>query len=124
VLSGAGHRDLVPLNTCYVATGQSEAAVLAACAWLNSGTCRAIAALAASAAAGGFRRFAAATVAALPFPSRADCDAKLAALARAAANGDDVTDALDDRVTELLGLGTDDRAALAAVACGGPGDRR
>ena len=123
-LSGAAAREVVPLNSCYVATGCSEAAVLAACAWLNATAPRAIAALTASAAAGGFRRFTAGTVAALPFPSGADADPALAALACAAADGHDVITALDDRVAALLGLDAADRAALEAVARDGADDRR
>ena len=123
-LSGPASRDVVPLNTCYVATGRSEAAVLAACAWLNASAPRAIAALGATAAAGGFRRFTAATVSAIPFPSAADGDPVLAGLASAAADGHDVTKAVDDRVAALLGLDAADRAALEAVARDRTDDRR
>ena len=123
-LTGAGALDVVPLNTCYVAVAASAAAALAACAWLNGTVPRAIAAQTASAAAGGFRRFTAATVAAIPFPSAADADPALAALATAAGEGQDVLSALDDRIAVLLGLDAADRAALEAVALDGAHDRR
>ncbi len=62
--------DVVPLNSCYVVVaGNAEQAEVIA-RWLTTTWMRALAALGAEAAAGGYRRFGARVVGGLPFPAR------------------------------------------------------
>jgi hypothetical protein len=115
-LIGADDRSKVPLNTCYVASVGDEPAALALTALLNSSWLRALASAMAPPAASGFRRFNARVVEALPYPERASRDPQLVALAREAASGTDVHDAVDARAADLLGLDAEERRALAAAA--------
>jgi hypothetical protein len=105
----------VPLNTCYVAPTTDEPAALALAALLNSSWLRAFASAMAPPAASGFRRFNARVVEGLPFPEAAWRGERLASLARQAAAGTDVQDALDAHAADLLGLDTGERRALVAT---------
>ena len=121
-LVGRQAAELVPLNTCYViaTTGERDALTLAA--WLNATWLRAIAALVALPAAGGYRRFGAAAIGSLPLPPAAGCDHRLPRISVRMAAGDLLQHELDAVTAELLGLDDDDRQALAAAARAG--DRR
>ena len=115
-LTGRAGLDLIPLNTCYVLPVRDAATALRITGWLNSTWCRAIAAASADPASGGYSRFNARVVGALPFPSEALADEALLVLAREAARGDPPQEELDDRCAELLGLAGRERDALAQLA--------
>ncbi len=111
-LVGAGGNRVVPLNTCYVILTGAEEEALALAAWLNSTWLRVAAAQGADEARGGYRRFGARVVGALPFPLAARRDRDLAALARRGERHA-VQHELDDRVADLLDLTRAQRRALA-----------
>jgi len=117
-LSGADDLALIPLNTCYVLPVADAVSALRLAAWLNSTWCRAIALATADPASGGFRRFNARVVSALPCPPHLLNDAGLLELARAATSGRLVQKELDDRCAELLALTPEERRALARLDCG------
>jgi hypothetical protein len=108
--------ELIPLNTCYLATldGQAQAESLAA--WLNSTWIRAAARVTAVPAAGGFARFTAATMATLPLPPAVLHDPALAALARAGRRDEPVQHHLDAICARHLGLSPSARSALRQLA--------
>ncbi len=104
---------MIPLNTCYVApVGDGRQADCLA-AWLNSTWIRVAAMARASRASGGFHRFTASVVAQLPLPREALTNRDLANLGQSGRAGTISQDDLDDACNRLLGLGPDDRAALA-----------
>ncbi|HET7043180.1 MAG TPA: N-6 DNA methylase [Gemmatimonadales bacterium] len=107
---------VVPLNSCYFAIVKDDATALALVAWLNAAPIRALVALAADPARGGYLRFNARAVGAAPWVPEAAGDARLVAAAQAAADGKETTDAIDDTVADLLGLDATDRRVLAALA--------
>ncbi len=111
-LVGAGGNRVVPLNTCYVVLATADEDALALAAWLNSTWLRTAAAHGADEARGGYRRFGARVVGALPFPLAARRDPELVALARRGARHP-VQPELDERVASLLGLAPAHRRALA-----------
>jgi hypothetical protein len=111
-LVGPEGNRVVPLNTCYVILATAEEDALALAAWLNATCLRVAAAHGADEARGGYRRFGARVVGALPFPLAARRDPDLVALARRGARHS-VQSELDGRVTELLGLSPAHRRALA-----------
>ncbi len=121
-LTGPGAAALVPLNTCYCvrACGSAEAHALSA--WLNSTWLRGIARATAAPAAGGFSRYSAGTIAALPIPAEA-ADRELAAAGADAAAGQAAQERIDRRVSVLLTLTGVERDVLAAAAGTAP-DRR
>ena len=106
--------DLVPLNTVYGIATRTADDALALAALLNSRWLTALARLVADPARGGFRRFNARVVRALPVPA-AESPA-WRALAAAGARG--VTD--DAAVADLYNLDASDRRALAPLAPLGP----
>ena len=132
-LTGAGASALVPLNTCYCIGTRSAAEAHGLAAWLNATWIRGIARATAAPAAGGYSRYAAATIAALPIPAAAE-DPELCELAREAASAasapssarrESSADAdglarcqqrIDERVAAMLSLTRDDRDVLAAAA--------
>ncbi|HEX5387415.1 MAG TPA: N-6 DNA methylase [Gemmatimonadales bacterium] len=116
--------DQIPLNTCYVAPAPDPLATLAVAAWLNCTWVRAVARLGASAASGGFARFSAGVVAALPLPDAVLPDADLAALARDACTGRRIQGDIDDITARHLDLTPALRRALALVDGVGADDRR
>jgi Eco57I restriction-modification methylase len=115
VLSGGRNRALIPLNTCYVLPLRDAATAGRLAAWLNCTWCRAVAAATADPASGGFARFNARVVSALPCPDAVLLDEFLLELAAIGAAGSPVQEALDDRCADLLGLSPAERHALAAL---------
>lgn len=123
-LSGETHREMIPLNTCYVmpvATG-SEAGALAA--WLNSTWIRGLARSGADPASGGFARFNATAVSRLPLPASVPGDSSLSRFAENAARDPFNQDELDELAAIHLDLSSTERRSLAAVAGAGPRHRR
>ena len=111
----SGHSAaFIPMNTCYVLNAPDAAAARVIAALLNSTWIRALAAMRAPLAAGGFRRFNARVIEELPLPSRIFEDT---ALLHAAAVGpcDESATAIDDRVGSLLELSLEERNALSAI---------
>ena len=108
--------DAVPLNSCYVAAVASTAVADSLAAWLNATPIRVLARMRAEPAAGGCARFAARAIGAVPLPHNALGHTVLvSALAHAAAVGD-IQSALDQWVSDLLGLSDDERAVLDGLA--------
>ncbi len=110
----------VPLNSCYVVVATDPPTAGALAAWLNTTWMRALARVTAEPASGGYARFAARVVGALPLPSGVSRSAALADASRRALRGEDVQEEIDDLGATLLDLTSDDRALLAALAA----DRR
>lgn len=101
----------IPLNSCYVIAAPSAHVAHVLAHWLNSTWIRALARLSAEPAAGGAVRFGARAVGAVPWVSAAltypaFCPPPEAHTAASS----------DEAVAELLGLSTDDCAALASLA--------
>jgi hypothetical protein len=115
-LSGSRDLVLIPLNTCYVLPVRHGLTALRLAAWLNSTWCRAAAAATADPAAGGFARFNARVVAALPCPTELLGDEQLLELARQGLVGRLSQEELDDSCAELLQLAPEERSALAELA--------
>ena len=103
----------VPLNSCYLAVAPDADAAGRLTAWLNSTWIGVLARLGADPARGGFARFNARTVGALPWPAAASRDRSLCTFS---SDVPDVRSALDLRVAELLGLDAGDRRALRPLA--------
>jgi hypothetical protein len=103
----------IPLNSCYLAVAPNAVAAKALTAWLNSTWIDALARLGADPARGGFSRFNARTIGALPWPAVAAVDRQLSTFT---ADTPDVRAALDLRAAELLGLDDRDRQALRTLA--------
>jgi len=117
-LTSGADLERIPLNSCYVASARSVAEADRLAAWLNSTWLRAAARLRAVPAAGGFARFNAGTVAALPLPPAVCADPELARLARAARLGAEVQEELDEVAAGHLNLSSAARRALRAVVDG------
>ncbi|HEV8149891.1 MAG TPA: N-6 DNA methylase [Gemmatimonadales bacterium] len=115
-LSGERDLALIPLNSCYVLPVRHGLTALRLAAWLNSTWCRAVAAATADPASGGFARFNARVVAALPCPTALLTDERLLELARQAHAGRLSQKELDERCAELLELTAEERSALAELA--------
>ena len=113
----------IPLNSCYVASARSVAEAERLAAWLNSTWLRAAARLVAVPAAGGFARFNAHTVGALPLPASVCAAAELTALARAGRLGAAVQEELDEVAARHLNLSSAAQSALRAVVDGFPRHR-
>jgi hypothetical protein len=120
-LTQPADRDRIPLNTCYVIAAESADQARALAAWLNSTWMRAAARAVADPARGGFARFNARVVGSLPLPPSVPDDSKLAQLARLAAQGAMVQDAIDAYCAELLGLPQSARETLVSVVTAGGG---
>lgn len=123
-LTGRSDHDLVPLNTCYVATAASADQAERLAAWLNAGWVRVLARIGAMPAAGGFRRYAASLVSSLPLPAGVLTDSSLSAIAIAGRRGEPVQEALDETAAGHLGLSPRDRRTLARLVGHGAADRR
>jgi hypothetical protein len=123
-LSGPQAERFIPLNSCYLTPVATGALALRLTAWLNSTWMRAVAALTADAAAGGFRRFNARVVGSLPLPVTVVDDDALESLANAARGGRLLQRDLDDACARHLDLTPEDRDAMAAVAPTRGRDRR
>jgi hypothetical protein len=114
-LTAGNDQHRIPLNSCYVAPARNVAEAERLAAWLNCTWLRAAARLRAAPAAGGFARFNAQTVAALPLPEAACADPELTRLARAGRLGAAVQDELDDVAARHLNLRSAAQSALRAV---------
>jgi hypothetical protein len=123
-LTGARDADCLPLNTCYVAPTATAAEAERLAAWLNSSWIRAAALLRAVPAAGGFRRYSAATVGGLPLPVSVLSDLRLSGVARAGRRGEPVQERLDDIAANHLGLTASDRTTLGRLVAASTGHRR
>lgn len=123
-LTGAGDADRFPLNSCYVAPTSTAAEAERLAAWLNSSWIRAAALLRAVPAAGGFRRYSAATVAGLPLPASVLSDPDLSGLAQAGRRGEPVQEHLDDLAAQHLGLSVGERTTLRRLVAACTGHRR
>jgi hypothetical protein len=123
-LTGAGDADRVPLNSCYVAATPTAVEAERLTAWLNSTWIRAAALLSAVPAAGGFRRFSAATVGGLPLPASVLSDSDLSGLARAGRRGEPVQEHLDDLAARHLGLSAGERTTLGRLVAARADHRR
>jgi hypothetical protein len=108
----AGLADTIPLNSCYVAPLPSDAAADRLAAWLNSSWIRAAARAGAVPAAGGYVRFTAGTVGALPLPPAVLDDQELLTLSHAARAGNWLQSDLDDITARHLDLSNGHRATL------------
>ena len=117
-------RACIPLNTCYVTAAGSAQEAEGLAAWLNSTWIRAAACAGAVPAAGGFSRFNAAVVGAVPLPSAAVRDPQLAALSRAARTGTDVQEELDAIAARHLALSAREQGALRSLLHARSPDRR
>lgn len=105
----------IPLNTCYVLRAEpSRSRVLAS--WLNSSWIRGLARLQADPASGGFARFNARTVGALPFPDSAGSDPVLAEWSDQTSDGNHSQAELDELTAPHLGLTAAELRILASVA--------
>lgn len=123
-LVGPAASNFVPLNTCYLVRCASPELALALCAWLNSTYIRAVARAAADPANGGFARFNARAVGAVPLPPGALDTPRLVVLAHRGLAGEAVQDELDDYVGDSLDLGPEERRILAEVVGVGAPRRR
>lgn len=111
-LTGAAHRDIIPLNSCYLVALPSAAQAVALAAWLNSSPIRSLARRTADVARGGYARFNATVVGGLPLPTGVLDDRTLYELGRRGLAGISVQEALDEYVAQSLKLGDSDRRAL------------
>ena len=115
-MTGRECRLLIPLNSCYVTPVRDAVTAFRLAAWVNSTWCRAVARSTADPASGGFARFNARVVGALPAPAAVDTDPDLLELGRRGANLTLTQEMLDDRCAELLSLTAGERVALAGLA--------
>ena len=114
-LTARDDRDLIPLNTCYVAVLESKAEADRLASWLNCIWIRVAARARAVPAASGFARFAASTIGGLPLPHRVLGDSALDRIAIAARGGKQVQNELDDLTADLLGLSAPEQGALRSL---------
>ncbi len=117
-LTAAGDDERIPLNSCYVAVARNALEAERLAGWLNAVWLRAAARAGAVPAAGGFARFNAATIAALPLPVSVLSDSELAAAAIAGRRGESVQETLNDIAARHLALTPSARAALLRLAGG------
>ena len=122
-LDTQGDRRLVPLNTCYVIPAGSAEQAARLTSWLNSTWVRAAARAGAVPAAGGYARYTAGVVGAIPLPVDALACGRLATLADAGRRGEPVQDELDEITATLLGLSSAARASLRRYLAGRTDDR-
>jgi len=115
-LIGRGGADLIPLNTCYLIPARGAATAVRLAAWLNSTWCRVLAAATADPASGGFFRFNARVVSALPCPPELPRHPGLLDLGRLGMRRELSQEKLDDCCAELLALSPEERAALSELA--------
>jgi hypothetical protein len=107
---------VIPLNSCYILPMPGRETSLALAAWLNSTWIRAVARAGADQAAGGFARFNARVVAALPLPDTVLDDRRLIELAERGTGGAEVQQELDNVCAEHLAIPAPTRALLARLA--------
>jgi hypothetical protein len=121
---GSVAQRYVPLNTCYVVICREPGVALALSAWLNTTWIRAAARATADRASGGYARFNARAVGAVPLPPGVLGDSRLAALATRGAAGADVQEELDALAADWLALAPRDRILLSEVVGVGSPRRR
>jgi hypothetical protein len=119
-LTGDPRTDPIPLNTCYLLPTRTREEALSLTAWLNATWIRRLAWARAVPARGGYARFTARTVEALPLPARALADSALQGLARSAAAGHSIQEELDERCASHLALSAAERSALVGPPTGDP----
>lgn len=107
-------RKILPLNSCYFAVVSNANEANALTAWLNSSWIGILARLGADPARGGFARFNARTVGALPWPIAAGTDDRLSSFTPDHPHFEH-HDALDQLVADHLGLDSRERRALRTV---------
>ena len=105
---------VLPLNSCYFAVVRNADEANALTAWLNSSWIGILARLGADPARGGFARFNARTVGALPWPIAAGEDDRLSSFTTDHPHFED-HDALDQLVADHLGLDSRERRALRSL---------
>jgi len=115
-LIGKCGAELIPLNSCYLIPARGAATAVRLAAWLNCTWCRVLAAAIADPASGGFFRFNARVVSALPCPPELPEHTGLLDLGRLGLNGELTQESLDDCCADLLALSPDERAALSELA--------
>jgi hypothetical protein len=103
-LSTPSDRELIPLNSCYVAPAKTAIRAEAIAAWLNSAWIRALARAGAVPASGGFARFNASSVGRVPLAIPALDDGELAQICRQGRAGLEIQEALDAVVARHLRL--------------------
>lgn len=123
-LLGGPERKWVPLNSSYVVCCPEEPLALALCAWLNATWVRALARITADPASGGFARFNARSVGAVPLPADLLDDPELAALGARGRRGEEFQGEVDELVGARLELGTGERRVLSEVVGVGTARRR
>jgi hypothetical protein len=117
-------RELIPLNSCYVAVLPTAAQALGLAAWLNSTWLRAAARAGAVPASGGYARFNADVVGRLPLPTLALANIDLIRLSRSGRAGMDVQSEIDALVAKHLALSSSAQSALRDVVDDSPRDCR
>jgi hypothetical protein len=115
-LSGARGLEVIPLNTCYLVSAADAATALRLAAWLNCTWCRALAAATAEPASGGYARFNARVVAALPLPASALVSTDLLTLGCLGTEGTLDQEDLDACCADLLAITERERQVLAGLA--------
>jgi hypothetical protein len=115
-LLGRSGARLIPLNTCYLIPLSDPDVAVRLGAWLNSTWSRALAAATADPASGGFLRFNARVVSALPCPEAMPGHSALLELGRGGLRGELSQEDLDDCCAKLLALTTGERTLLADLA--------
>ncbi len=118
-LSGTRGLQVIPLNSCYLTPVPDEETALRLAAWLNSTWCRALAAAIAEPASGGFARFNARVISALPLPASALASTGLLTLARLGMAGSLEQKDLDDCCAGLLEIDESEQRLLAELAGAG-----
>lgn len=121
-----GSGTSIPLNSCYVSPMPSAERALALAAWLNASPVTALARVGAVPASGGFARFTARAILAIPCPSGVLADPALARLGREGQRrgATAVQEELDDRALAHLGLSRRERRAVADALAGQYADPR
>lgn len=112
---GISEQGLIPLNTCYLITTNGDDDAYALAAWLNCTWVRAIASLGADPARGGYARFNARVVGALPLPDGVVADTDLSRLARRQSERCGSLEDIDECAATHLQLPARARRALASV---------
>lgn len=115
-LTGPVEGGRIPLNSCYVMAAPSGAVARRLAGWLNSSWLRVAARTGATPARGGYARFDARTVGALPLVETALADPALEELARRGSGGHDIQEELDELCAAHLDLGAPHRQALLGLA--------
>ena len=118
-LVGARGLEVIPLNSCYLTPAPDAGTALRLAAWLNCTWCRALATAIAEPSSGGYARFNARVVSALPLPFPALESGDLLALARRGIAGSLPQKDLDDCCADLLSLDGSDQRLLAGMAGAG-----